>query len=101
MQQREKNGFCMNVSTQLLSKCEEETLAHLRCPQFCFACSLRVGHRESLLVKLLCMHFFVGTASPLALVSKTNSLLGRFLSFFGHFNMDFCDSADKTLGKDR
>lgn len=27
------------------------------------------------------MHFFVGTASPLALVSKKNSLLGRFLSF--------------------
>ena len=74
--------FCMNVPTQLLSKCEEETLAHLRCPQFCFACNLRVYHRESLLAGTFACTFLLVRRHPAGSSVENKFTFGkRFLSF--------------------
>lgn len=94
-------SFCMNVPTQLLSKCEEEAVAHLRCPQFCFACSLRVYHRESLLVGSFACTFLLVRHHPAGSSVENKITFGKVPFFFGQFNMDFCDSADKILGKER
>lgn len=72
----------MNVPTQLLSKCEEETLAHLRCPQFCFACNLRVYHRESLLAGTFACTFLLVRRHPAGSSVENKFTFGkRFLSF--------------------
>ena len=91
----------MNVPTQLLSKWGQETLAHLRCPQFWFACSLRVYHRESLFVGSFACTFLLVRRHPAVSSVENKFTFGKVPFFFGQFNMDFCDSADKTLGKER
>ena len=81
---KRKNGQCLHeCSYQLLSKCEEETLAHLRCPQFCFACSLPVYHRESLLAGSFACTFLLVRSHPVRSSVENKFTFGkRFLSFW-------------------
>ena len=100
--QQKKNVFARMFPTQLLSKCEEETLAHLCCPQFCLANKLRGYHWESLLAGSFTCTFLLVYEVTAGSSVENKFTFGNVLFFFSQFNMhvSFCDSADKTSGKE-
>ena len=63
------------------------------------ACECITG--ESLLAGSFAFTFLLVRRHPAGSSVENKLTFGKVPFFFGQFNMDFCDSADKTLGKER